>query len=277
MARRQLAAGPTRQPIAATLGGLRPSGYPQHMPLTSEGGRVLGCLVEKQLTTPQLYPLTMNGLLLACNQATNRDPVMILDETAVQQALQELKELRWVRFVLPSHGKSVTRYRHVFDEAYGLDTAGVALLAVLLLRGPQTPGELRVRTARMAEFTSIDALQNELEGLTQQPEPLVRLLPRQPGQKEDRWQQLLAVESATAIEPGGAGSMPQTDPGNSGPRRSPDDASSPDAQSLTTHDPSHQGDLQRRVELLESEVLKLRGQIGELSVALSDLRNRLGE
>ncbi len=123
----------------------------------------------------------------------------------MQAALQELKELRLVRFVLPSHGKSVIRYRHVLDEAYGLDAARVALLAVLLLRGPQTPGELRARTARLAEFDSLEALQGELQILSEQPEPLIRLLPRQPGQKEDRWQQLLAAEVGPAARPGAIG------------------------------------------------------------------------
>ena len=108
------------------------------MNVTSEGGRVLGCLVEKALTTPQQYPLTLNALTSACSQSTNRDPVMTMDETAVERALQDLKGLHLVRFVLPSHGRSVTRFRHVMDEAYGLDRSRVALLAVLLLRGPQT-------------------------------------------------------------------------------------------------------------------------------------------
>ena len=155
---------------------------------------MLGCLVEKQLTTPQQYPLTLNALTLACSQTSNREPVMSLEEVDVESALQELKQLHLVRFVLPSHGKSVTRYRHVLDEAYGLDTARVSLVALLLLRGPQTPGELRTRTARMVAFDSSEALQSELRTLAGQIEPLVHLLPRQPGQKEDRWGQLLAAE-----------------------------------------------------------------------------------
>ena len=139
------------------------------MTITPEGGRVLGCLVEKQLTTPQQYPLTRNALSLACSQATNREPVMTLDDEAVQRALGELKELHLVRFVLPSHGRSVTRYRHVLDEVYGLDVPRVALLAILLLRGPQTPGELRARAGRMAEFDSVSTVQGELEVLATTP------------------------------------------------------------------------------------------------------------
>ena len=223
---------------------------------------MLGCLVEKQLTTPQQYPLTLNALTLACTQSTNREPVMALDETEVQAALQELKELRLVRFVLPSHGKSVIRYRHVLDETYGLDAARVALLAVLLLRGPQTPGELRARTARLAEFDSLEALQGELQILSEQPEPLTRLLPRQPGQKEDRWQQLLATESAPAVrsEPFGApadalGTAPEPDGGGSvGP-----------------------GDLEERIAVLSAEVAALRDELSGVARSLAALRESLGE
>ncbi len=223
------------------------------MTLTPEAARVLGCLVEKQLTTPQQYPLTLNALSLACNQATNREPVMALAEETVQQALQELKELRLVRFVLPSHGKSVTRYRHVLDEAYGLDSARVALLAVLLLRGPQTVGELRGRTERMAGFESLTAVQNELEVMADQPEPLVRLQPRQPGQKEERWQQLLAPEP-------------------SGP---------PTSVSPSSNEFIDTGENRReagtRIDALEAEVAELRDQIKELNDSLGALRRNLGE
>ena len=227
------------------------------MTITPTGGRVLGCLVEKQLTTPQQYPLTLNALTLACSQSTNREPVMALDESATLDALQELKELRLVRFVLPSHGKSVTRYRHVLDEAYGLDTARVALLAVLLLRGPQTPGELRARTARMAEFDSLESLQGELQVLSEQPEPLVRLLPRQPGQKEDRWQQLLATEAPP------------------GPPAAPSGTAETEA---LLEPPAHgSGDLGQRVADLESELAALRDELGAVSESLAALRQSLGE
>ena len=167
------------------------------MTLSPECGRVVGCLVEKQLTTPQQYPLTLNGLSSACNQTTNRHPVMALDDRSIERALDELKALGLVRFVLPSHGKSVTRYRQVLDEAYGLDTQRIASLALLLLRGPQTGGELRARAERMTEFDSVGTVLHELEALAEQPGALVQLLPRRPGQKEDRWQQLLATESGS--------------------------------------------------------------------------------
>jgi uncharacterized protein len=234
--------------------------------VTPEGGRVLGCLVEKELTTPQQYPLSLNALTLACSQSTNREPVMAMDEVAVQGALQELKELRLVRFVLPSHGKSVTRFRHVLDEAHGLDRARLALLAVLLLRGPQTPGELRTRTGRMAEFDSLTVIQRELEVLADQPEPLVRLLVRQPGQKEDRWQQLLAAESPRAASEGAPGHPQPVHPVVDGP---------PDGPGTATGD--DRAGLEFRVGMLEDEVAGLRDELAQVSASLTALRQSLGE
>jgi uncharacterized protein YceH (UPF0502 family) len=154
---------------------------------------VLGCLVEKQLTTPQQYPLTLNALTMAANQATNRDPVVTLDDETVLAALDELRSHHLVRVLLPSHGRSVKRYRHVIDEVYGLDTPRYALLATLLLRGPQTVGELRARSERMVDFPSVGDAQEQLEVLAEHSEGLANLLPRRPGQKEDRWQQIVAT------------------------------------------------------------------------------------
>ncbi len=229
---------------------------------------MLGCLVEKELTTPQQYPLTANALVLACSQTTNREPVMSLDEAAVQEALAELKDLRLVRFVLPSHGKSVTRYRHVLDEVHGLDAPRVALLAILLLRGPQTLGELRARTSRMARFDSLDTVQRELEVLADRPEPLARLLPRQPGQKEDRWQQLLASEPAGDSRAG----HPMDQPGQDGPAAAPTSAVATPS-TATGGDPTGLDD---RVRLLMSDVAELREQVGELRSSLDALRRSLG-
>jgi uncharacterized protein len=169
----------------------------------------------------------------------------------------------------------VTRYRHVLDEAHGLDTARVALLAVLLLRGPQTPGELRARTARLAEFDSLDTLQAELQILGERPEPLVRLLPRQPGQKEDRWQQLLATESDVTVgrgHPGspalGSESPPQAFPVSAGeddPRDRPGDG----GDGWAVHE--------QRIEELASEVAALRKELREVDASLASLRRNLGE
>jgi uncharacterized protein YceH (UPF0502 family) len=239
--------------------------------ISPEGGRVLGCLVEKQFTTPQQYPLTLNALALACSQSTNREPVMAMDDQATERALTELKELRVVRYVLPSHGKSVTRYRQVLDETHGLDRTRLALLAVLLLRGPQTPGELRSRTGRMTEFASVGEVQDELDVLARPPEPLVRLLPRRPGQKEDRWQQLLAREPD-----GGSGGGPVA-PEADARRPDPVEVADPVDASEVRHPAPGPPDLERRVEELAAEVAALRLRVGELGDSLGALRHSLGE
>ncbi len=168
------------------------------MRLSLEQGRVIGCLIEKQLTTPQQYPLTLNALLLACNQTSNREPVVSYEEGTVQRALASLKELGLVRFVYPSSGRSATRFRQALGESLGLELGALALLAVLLLRGPQTAGELRTRTERMATFDGLGELTAELEQMAKGDEPLVEQLSRRPGQKEERWVQLLTPGAPTS-------------------------------------------------------------------------------
>jgi hypothetical protein len=165
------------------------------MELNPECARVLGALVEKALTTPQQYPLTSNALLAACNQTSNREPVVSYDETTVQSALDELKDQHLVRFVLPSHGRSVIRYRHVLDEALGLDNRQSAILAMLMLRGPQTVGELRTRTERMAQFDHLREVEHELDLLGSREEPLAANVGRRPGQKEERWATPLVADA----------------------------------------------------------------------------------
>lgn len=159
--------------------------------LTAVQARVVGSLIEKELTTPQHYPLTLNALVMACNQTSNRDPVVTYDETAVSRALDELKAAGLLRFVHPSHGRSVTRYRQVLDEVLGLDARELAVLAVLLLRGPQTVGELRTRTERMADFAGLVEVEAVLAALAARDEPLALRLERQPGQRDARTVQLL--------------------------------------------------------------------------------------
>lgn len=249
--------------------------YRHNVMISPECGRVLGCLIEKQLTTPQQYPLTLNALTLACNQATSREPVMNLSEQSVRLALDDLKALRLVRFVMPSHGKSVIRYRHVFDEVYGLDPSQIAVLSVLLLRGPQTAGELRARTGRMATFDSLSALQEVLQALSEQPEPLARLLPRRPGRKEDRWQQLVAAEVA---EVGTAGSEHMEIRQQETPTpATPAVVSSAIASDDPADGNRHRADLEKRVETLQSELDSLRAHVAELSTSLDLLRENLGE
>jgi uncharacterized protein YceH (UPF0502 family) len=158
--------------------------------------RVLGCLVEKQRTTPDAYPLTLNSLRLACNQSTNRDPVMDLDEGEIRGALERLGNRKWTRLASWSSGRSM-KYRHLLDEALGLDGPQVSLLTVLMLRGPQTPGELRQRSERLHRFGDEELADTiaALEG-----RGLVRQLPRRPGQREQRYEQLLGT-AAGATEP----------------------------------------------------------------------------
>jgi uncharacterized protein YceH (UPF0502 family) len=159
--------------------------------------RVIGCLVEKELTTPQYYPLTLNALVAACNQTSNRSPVVTYDERTVEQALATLREKGLTRIVY-SRSNRAARYRHVLDEMLGLEPRDTAVLSVLMLRGAQTVGEIRTRTERMTEFESLGDVEATLDALASRGEPLVVRLDRQPGQKEARFAQLLGGEAAAA-------------------------------------------------------------------------------
>ncbi len=161
--------------------------------LTIIEGRVLGCLLEKERTTPDQYPLTLNALVLACNQSSSREPVMHLDDHEVEAVLSALKSQGLLRYVHPSHGRSVTRFRQIADESWGLEPPAAAVIAVLLLRGPQTAAELRTRTERLHPFESPEAVEAAVLELSSV--GTVQLLERQSGQKEWRWQQLLAEEA----------------------------------------------------------------------------------
>src|SRR5580700_10205409 len=155
--------------------------------------RVLGSLVEKDITTPDYYPLSLNALVNACNQKNNRDPVMTLEEDAVSDALATLEEKRLAG---PASGADsrVTKYEHRLQEVFNFDRREIALLCVLLLRGPQTPGELRGRTERMYHFEALDDVISTLDRPAQREPPLARVLPRQPGTKESRYMHLFAGE-----------------------------------------------------------------------------------
>ncbi|HWG08946.1 MAG TPA: YceH family protein [Solirubrobacteraceae bacterium] len=148
--------------------------------------RVLGCLLEKQRTTPDVYPLSLNSLRLACNQATNRDPVVDYDEATIRDALHRLERRRLVRF---ASGSRAAKYRHLLEEALPLDERERAVLTALMLRGAQTPGELKQRSERMHSFEDLAGVQEVLERLIAR--ELVRRLDRRPGQKEERYVQLL--------------------------------------------------------------------------------------
>jgi uncharacterized protein len=157
--------------------------------------RVLGCLVEKQRTTPDAYPLSLNALRLACNQATNREPVVDYDEPTIRDALAGLSRRGWARLA-SGPGSRAVKYRHLFDEALGLDGAEISLLAVLMLRGSQTPGELKQRSERLHRFGSVPEAIETLERLVAR-ELAVRL-PRRPGQKEERYAHALGADSPEA-------------------------------------------------------------------------------
>lgn len=154
--------------------------------LSAEEGRVLGCLVEKQLTTPQQYPMTENALLAACNQTTSRDPVVDYDVATVRLAVRELRGKELVRTV-HRPGERSEKHRHLLEESLGLTTGEQALLALLLLRGPQTAAELRARSERMHAFGSQQDVEDSLQLLGDREEPLVEALSRQPGQKGARY------------------------------------------------------------------------------------------
>ena len=161
--------------------------------------RILGCLVEKQRTTPEQYPLSLNSLRLACNQATNREPVVDYDEAEIRAALDRLSRRGWVRLA-SGPGSRVAKYRHLLDDALGRVPSQIALLAVLMLRGPQTPGELKQRVERLYPYPTLEDVEQALEALSAA--ELAEKLPRRPGQSQDRWGQLLGGgEGDGAAEP----------------------------------------------------------------------------
>jgi uncharacterized protein len=199
-------------------------------PLDPVAVRVLGCLVEKEITTPDNYPLTLNALAAACNQTSNREPIMSLEETGVLAVLDELTRRSLARVVHRSDSRA-KRYRHLLVETLKLHPAEVAVLCVLMLRGPQTPGEIRVRAARLHEFDEGAQLELTLQALMSLGTPLVAQLPRQPGQKEARYAHLLAGEPEMPV---------------------PAETAPPDRAG---------GD---RIEALEQEVTALREELAEL-------------
>ena len=169
--------------------------------------RVLGCLIEKQRTTPDQYPLSLNALRLACNQTTNRDPVVEYDEDTIRGGLTRLSRRDWIRLA-SGRGSRAVKYRHLLDEALGLSSGELSLLAVLMLRGAQTPGELKQRTERLYPFDSLAEVEQTLEQLVGR--DFVSRLPRRPGQKEVRYTQLL----------GGDGDAPALPPEETAPAQS---------------------------------------------------------
>ena len=159
--------------------------------LSEAEARVLGSLIEKDVTTPDYYPLSLNALVNACNQKSNRDPIMELDEDAARQAIRGLEKYG-LAGPADTFDSRVTKYEHRFQEAFNFDRRETALLCTLLLRGPQTPGELRSRSERMHRFDDLSEVDSTLQRLMQRDPPLVKILPRQPGTKEARYTHLLS-------------------------------------------------------------------------------------
>ena len=197
--------------------------------------RVLGCLIEKAMTTPDYYPLTLNALITACNQRSNRSPVVDYDDATVIRAIDALRDRGWTRLVR-SPGQRAVKYKQVIGDIVGLDESQQALLAVLMLRGEQTPGELRARTTRYVDFDHLDQVEAVLATLEER--DFVRRLERRPGEKESRYRQLLGAS--------------QDDPGRTD-------------QSGATGDDLHLAD---RVEYLEAEVERLSNELDALRAAL---------
>lgn len=209
-------------------------------PLDTVAVRVLGSLVEKESTTPDNYPLTLNSLVAACNQTSNRDPVLSLDEATVSRGLQELSKRSLVREVYRNDSRA-KRYRHLLVDTLHLHPAETAVLCVLMLRGPQTTGEIRTRTSRLFEFRDLAHVEVTLQSLMTLPVPLVAQLPRRPGQKEVRYAHLLS-------------GPPQDTPEAEVPERSASAGS--------------------RIDALEEEVATLRDELREMREQFEEFRRQ---
>ena len=214
--------------------------------------RILGALIEKDITTPDYYPLSLNALVNACNQKNNRDPVMNLDEEAVRRALDTLHDKNLAG---PASGADsrVTKYEHRLQEAFNFTRGETAVLCVLLLRGPQTPGELRSRTERMHRFEDLTEVQSSLQRLMQRDPPLAAMLQRQPGTKEARYAHLFSGNAEDA--------------GVAGVARTPSSASS------VSSTPTENGNTER-ITRLENEVSSLQKEIADLKQQLSTFQKQ---
>jgi hypothetical protein len=220
--------------------------------LTPNEARVLGALVEKEVTTPEYYPLSLNALINACNQRSNREPVMGLDEEAVRLALHGLEDDGLGGRARSADGR-VTKYEHWLGEAFNFSRAETALICVLLLRGPQTPGELRGRTERMHRFEEIGDVLAGIQKLVEREPPLAAMLPRQPGTKESRYAHLLSgpVEAAIAAQ-----------------------AAAPAAYAPPAYAPAFSGDpgdQDGRIAQLEAAVAQLKAEMENLRKRFEDL------
>ena len=248
--------------------------FPAHTPaapsvhLTAAEARVVGALIEKAFLTPDIYPMTTNALVSASNQKTNRDPVMSLDAVTIDGALMELRQRNLVRRV-HTQGSRSTKHRHALDEVLSLDPGALAVLSVLLLRGAQTVGELRLRTERQHGFETLEEVDACLDGLASR--GLVVQLARQPGQKEARWQHLLGDDEEPAASAPDS-SAPDASPAATSPPAASAHAASAAASQAAPAPTARAADqdLIDRVNELESEVETLRTQLRRLADQLGE-------
>jgi uncharacterized protein len=224
--------------------------------------RILGVLIEKSMAQPDYYPMTVNSVVTACNQKNNRDPVMDLDEASVEDTLDGLRQRGLVSVVVPAPGARTNRYRHEIAARFGWEKRVTAIIAELLLRGPQTPGELRSRCARLVAFESLEAVMTTLEYLQNSDPPLVKPLPRRPGQSAVRYMHLFyAPEEQTAIEVSEARA--------NGPAEAA--AASPSSRTATRPDDS----LRSEVQQLKEAVARLSGELADLKQRFTSLESEL--
>ncbi|MGQ9651982.1 MAG: YceH family protein [Phycisphaerae bacterium] len=228
--------------------------------------RVLGVLMEKSLTQPEYYPMTPNAIVAGCNQKNNRDPEMKLDEESVLRTLESLRARNLVTLVLPAPGARSQRYRHNIEATFGWSRRQQAIITELLLRGPQTPGELRSRCARMFEFESLDALMTALNSLSkgESDPPFVAAMPREPGQSATRYTHLLYPEDEA---PPTAATSPTDRPAQTVPR-----PSSSSAAASLTDDLSMS--LQQEMDALQEEIAGLHEEMAELRRRLEAVENK---
>lgn len=259
----------------ARTGGEVASDYPRSMELdlTEVEARVIGCLVEKEATTPDVYPLTTNSLVTACNQKSNRDPVVSFSAIQVDEALKSLRQKQLVRAV-HIQGSRSTKHRHVLDEGLGVSGPLQAVLAVLMLRGPQTVGELRTRTERLHPFARLEDVDATLHQLEAMMPPLVTHLERAPGQKERRWSHLLSSSSAAASVEAPASESGATNAATSPPVAAAPVSAAPVAAPVSAVIAANQSD---DLQELQNELVDLRQRHQALKSRFDTLCARLGE
>ena len=216
--------------------------------LTPIEARVLGALIEKEITTPEYYPLSLNALTNACNQKSNRDPVLHVEESEVRKALNHLEYQSLVRSVSSTDSR-VTKFEHRLQDAFNFYRPEVAIICELLLRGPQTPGELRTRASRMHAFEDLESVHSALSRLEKREPPLVTVLPRQPGTKEARYAHLLGDAPPVA-------------------------ASAPPRETAARDHDAATASSNERIESLVAEVAELRSQIADLQSQFATFRKQ---